>query len=214
MLRWKKIYERATVLDQADRARGRGSVRKAIRGYRTILQHDPSDHQVHARVAPLLARTRRWDEARKSFDAAGEGFLKQGFADKAIAVWTNAAQHFPGDVEYWERIANEQLRRGRRVDAVKALLQGRDQFRGRKQRATAVSLLRQVLEVDTFHFEGTLDLCSLLAKEGPGGKAEAERLLRCLERWVTQRKLRRKLRLAQLKLAPSFQRAMAWATAS
>jgi tetratricopeptide (TPR) repeat protein len=214
MLRWKKIYDRATVLDKADRARGRGSVRKAIRGYTTILQHDPADHHVHARVAPLLARTRRWDDARKSFDAAGNGFLKQGFADKAIAVWTAAAQHFPEDVEYWERIANEQLRRGRRADAVNALLQGRSQLRGRGQRATAVMLLRQVLAVDAFHFEGTLDLCSLLSKDGSAGKAEAERLLRCLERWVTQRALRRKLRLAQLRLAPSFQRAMAWATAS
>jgi tetratricopeptide (TPR) repeat protein len=214
MLRWKKVYDRTTVLDKADRARGRGSVRKAIRGYTTILQNDPTDHQVHARVAPLLARTRRWDDARKSFDAAGAGFLKQGFADKAIAVWTSAAQHFPEDVEYWERIANEQLRRGRRADAVNALLQGRLQFRARRQRATAVMLLRQVLAVDAFHFEGTIDLCSLLSKEGAGGKAEAERLLRCLERWVTQRTLRRRLRLAQLRLAPSFQRAMAWATAS
>jgi tetratricopeptide (TPR) repeat protein len=182
MLRWKKIYERATVLDQADRARGRGSIRKAIRGYKTILQHDPADHQVHARVAPLLARTHKWDEARKSFDAAGEGFLKQGFAEKAIAVWTSAAQHFPEDVEYWERIANEQVRRGKRVDAVKALLQGRDRLRARKYRATAVLLLRQVLSIDAFHFEATLDLCSLLSKEGPSGKAESERLLRCLER--------------------------------
>jgi len=70
MLRWKKVYDRATVLDKADRARGRGSVRKAIRGYSTILQHDPTDHQAHARVAPLYAKTRRWDDARKSFDAA------------------------------------------------------------------------------------------------------------------------------------------------
>ena len=214
MLRWKKVYDRATVLDKADRARGRGSVRKAIRGYTTILTHDPADHQVHARVAPLFAKTRRWDDARKSFDAAGQGFLKQGFADKAIAVWTAAAQHFPEDVEYWERIANENLRRGRRADAVNALLQGRSQFRGRRQRATAIMLLRQVLAVEAFHFEGTIDLCSLISKEGPAGKAEAERLLRCLERWVTHRALRRKLRLAQLRLAPSFQRAVAWATAS
>jgi tetratricopeptide (TPR) repeat protein len=214
MLRWRKVYDRATVLDKADRARGRGSIRKAIRGYGTILQHDPADHQVHARVAPLFARTRRWDEARKSFDAAGEGFLKQGFADKAIAVWTAAAQHFPEDVEYWERIANEQLRRGKRVDAVQALMDGRARLRDRKQRSLAVLLLRQVLAVDAFHFEATIDLCSLLRREGGSGKAEAERLLRCLERWVTHRPMRRRLRMAQLKLAPSFSRAMAWATAS
>ena len=125
LARWKKVYDRGTVLDKADRARGRGNVRKAIRGYTTILQHEPGDHQVHARVAPLFAKTRRWQEARKSFDAAGEGYLKQGFADKAIAVWTTAAQHLPEDVEYWERIANEQLRRGRRADAVNAHLHDR-----------------------------------------------------------------------------------------
>src|SRR3954453_14239708 len=171
MLRWKKIYDRATVLDQADGARGRGSVRKAIRGYKTILQHDPADHHVHARVAPLLAKTRKWDEARKSFDAAGEGFLKQGFAEKAIAVWTVAAQHFPEDVEYWERIANEQLRRGKRVDAVRALIDGRAQLRDKRQRPLAVLLLRQVLAVDAFHFDATIDLCSLLKREGEAGKA-------------------------------------------
>ena len=67
--------------------------------------------------------------SRSAFDAAGDGFLKQGFADKAIAVWTAAAQHFPEDVEYWERIANEQVMRGHRQDAVLALLQGRAQLR-------------------------------------------------------------------------------------
>ena len=55
VLGWRKTYDRAAVLDHADRARGRGSVRKAIRGYSTILQHDPNDHQVHARVAPSPA---------------------------------------------------------------------------------------------------------------------------------------------------------------
>jgi tetratricopeptide (TPR) repeat protein len=214
MLRWRKIYDRATVLDEADRARGRGSIRKAIRGYTTILKNDPDDHQVHARVAPLFAKTRRWDEARKSFDAAGAGYVKQGFVDKAIAVWTVAAQHFPEDVEYWEHIANEQLRQGRRSDAVKALLEGRSRLRMKKQRPLAILLLRQVLSVDAFHFEATLDLSSLLAQDGASGKEEAERLLRCLERWVNKRSLRRKLRLAQLKLAPSFQRVLAWATAS
>jgi tetratricopeptide (TPR) repeat protein len=207
VLGWRKAYDRATVLDKADRARGRGSVRKAIRGYTTILQHDPNDHQVHARVAPLYARTERWEEARKSFDAAAAGFMKQGFVDKAIAVWKVAATHFPEDVEYWERIANEQVRRGRKADAVNSLLEGREQLRSKRQRPLAELLLRQVLALDAFHFEATLDLCSLIGVEG---RSEAERLLRGLERWVKNRSMRRRLRFAQLKLAPSFKRFFAW----
>jgi Tfp pilus assembly protein PilF len=212
VLGWRKTYDRAAVLDQADKARGRGSVRKAIKGYTTILKHDPADHQVHARVAPLFARTKRWDEARKSFDAAAQGFVKQGFVDKAIAVWKVAAHTFPEDVEYWERVANEQVKRGRKADAVNSLLEGREQLRGKRQRPFAELLLRQVLTLDAFHFEATLDLCSLIG--GEGGLAEAERLLRGLERWVKSRSMRRRLRFAQLKLAPSFKRFMAWILAT
>src|SRR5207237_7981102 len=87
----KKTYDRTAVLDAADKARGRGSIRKAISGYSKILQQDPNDHLVPARVAPLFAKVRRWQESRKSFDAAAAGYLKQGFADKAIALWRVAA---------------------------------------------------------------------------------------------------------------------------
>jgi len=66
-----------------------------------VLEHDPADHVVRSKLAPLLARVGRWDEARKNFDQAADGYLKVGFAPKAIAVWTVAAQTFPEQVEYW-----------------------------------------------------------------------------------------------------------------
>ena len=60
----KKAYDRSAVLDAADKARGRGRVRKAIAGYSQILAQDPNDHQVHARIAPLLASEERRDARR------------------------------------------------------------------------------------------------------------------------------------------------------
>ena len=203
----KKAYDRATSLAAADKARGRGRVRKAISCYSTILAHDPDDHQVHARVAPLLARRGRREEARKSFDAAGGGYLRAGFADKAIAVWTVAAHHFPEDVESWERIANEQVMRGRKADAIKTLLQGRSQLRARRQRPLAILLLRQVLALQSVHFDATLDLAQLLAREG--AKPEGEQLLRELCPLVTGRTVRR-LRAAQFRLTPNLQYALGW----
>jgi tetratricopeptide (TPR) repeat protein len=203
----KKTYDRSTVLAAADAARGRGSIRKAIAGYTKILEQDPADHQVHARVAPLYARTKRWNEARHSFDAAGAGFLKAGFTDKAIAVYALAAQSFPEDVEYWERIANEQVKRGRKADAVKALLDGRRRLRAKRQRPMAIELLRLVLTLDAFHFEATLDLARLLA--GDGQRRDAEKLLREMRMWVRGRNVRR-LRAAQFRLSPSFATLMDW----
>ena len=203
----KKVYDRSAILDAADKARGRGRVRKAIAGYSQILAQDPNDHQVHARIAPLLARAKRWDEARRSFDSAGVGFLKAGFADKAIAIWKVAAKNFPEDVEYWERVANEQVKRGRKADAVQSLLEGREQLTKKAQRSLAMTLLRQVLTLDAFHFDATLDLARLLAAEGQ--RRDAEKLLREMRMWVKGRNLRR-LRAAQFRLSPSWRGLMDW----
>ena len=48
--------------------------------------------------------------------------------------------NFPEDVEYWERVANEQVKRGRKADAVQSLLEGREQLTKKTQRSLAMSL--------------------------------------------------------------------------
>jgi len=203
----RKPFNRTSTLAAANEARGRGRLRKAISGYSEILQNQPNDYQVHARVAPLLAKVRRWEESRKSFNAAADGYLAAGFSDKAIAVWALAAQHFPEDVQFWERIANEQVRRGRKADAVRALLQGRDQLRSRSQRPLAILLLEQVLALDAFNVDATLDLAKLFRLEGK--RREAKKLLNDLSRTVQGPKARR-VRAAQFRVSPSFRTFFAW----
>lgn len=208
---WRKPYDRATALATADKARSRGRLRKAVRWYLKVLQQDDGDLQVHARLAPLLARLRRWDDSRRSFDKAAEGFLAAGFVPKAIAVWTLAAQTFPEQVEYWERIANEQVMRGKKADAVLALLDGRSRLRRKRQRPLAALLLRQVLEVQPGHIEASLDLADLLRRDGV--RDEAKRLLSSLLTRVGRGRMRRRVRFAQWRLEPSFRGAVAWALA-
>jgi tetratricopeptide (TPR) repeat protein len=203
----RKPYDRTTTLESADQARGRGSIRKAISGYARILKHDPDDWPVHARIAPLLARRGRWKESRASFTASANGYLKAGFGDKAIAVWTVAAQNFPDDVEYPERIANELVCRGRKADAVKSLLDGRARLKARRQRPVAILLLRQALTLQPLHFEATLDLARLLVKED--GRKEGLKLLRDIRVHASGRNVRR-LRAAQFWIEPSPRAAMDW----
>jgi tetratricopeptide (TPR) repeat protein len=209
---WRKSYDRGKTLAAAEKARSRGRVRKAARCYLTVLDHDPGDHVVRSKLAPLLARLGRWDEARQNFDKAAAGYLDAGFAPKAIAVWTVAAQTFPEQVDYWERIANEQVKRGKRQDAVLALLQGRSMLRKRRQRPFAVLLLRQVLELEPGHVDATIDLADLLRRDGI--RDEAKRLLAgLLVRIGKVRGLRRRVRFAQFRVEPTIRGAIDWAFA-
>jgi Flp pilus assembly protein TadD len=208
---WRKAYDRNVALATAEKARARGRVRKAVHWFRKVLDHKPDDFQVRAKIAPLLAQLGRWDEARTNFDQSAEGFLAAGFAPKAIAVWTVAAQTFPEHVEYWERIANEQVMRGCKQDAVATLLQGRAQLRKKQQRSLAMLLLRQVLALDGVHVEATLDLADLLRRDGV--YHEAKRLLASLLSVVAKRPQRRRVRFALFRLKPSFRGALDWARA-
>jgi tetratricopeptide (TPR) repeat protein len=206
---WGRNYDRSKTLAAADKARSRGRVRKAVRCYLKVLEHAPGDHVVRSKVAPLLARAGRWDESRQNFDKAASGYLEAGFVPKAIAVWTVAAQTFPEQVEYWERIANEQVKRGKRQDALLALLLGRSMLGKKRQRPLAVLLLRQVLELEPGHFDATLDLADLLRRDG--SREEANRLLSgLLVRIGKVRGLRRRVRFAQLRLEPSLRAALDW----
>jgi len=209
MLFWRKPYDRATALATAEKARARGSIRKALKWYRKVLDAEPGNAQVRTRIAPLLARLGRWVESRAAFEMAADGFLAQGFVPKAIAVWTLAAHTFPEQVEYWERIANQQVMCGRKADAVRALLDGRARLRKRRQRPMAVLLLRQALELEPGRVEVTLDLADLLRRDGI--KDEAKRLLSTALLRVGRGKMRRKVRFAQLRVEPSFRGVLAWA---
>jgi Flp pilus assembly protein TadD len=211
MLFWRRPYDRSIALATAEKARARGSVRKAVKWYRKVLEKEPDDAQTRTKIAPLLARLGRWDEAREAFDMAADGFLEKGFAPKAIAVWTVAAQTFPEQVEYWERIANQHVISGHKADAVEALLDGRARLRKKRQRPLAVLLLRQVLELEPGRVESVLDLADLLRRDGE--KEEAKRLLSTALLRVGHGRMRRKVRFAQLRLEPSLRGVLDWALA-
>ena len=214
---WRRNFDRGKTLAAADKARDRGRVRKAVRGYLKVLEHDPTDHVVRSKLAPLLARVGRWIVEHRALPqtdpfSAAEGYVKVGFAPKAIAVWTVASQTFPEQVDYWERIANEQVKRGKRQDAVLALLEGRSMLRKKRQRPLAVMLLRQVLELEPGHVDATLDLADLLRRDGV--RDEARRLLSgLLVRIGKVRSLRRRVRFAQFWVEPSIRGMLDWALA-
>lgn len=211
LFRDKVHYDRKATLEAAETYRTRGKRKKAIAEYRKILQHEPESTQVHAKLAPLLAETKQMDEAWKSFVAAAEGFRKQGFDEKAIAVYQQAARYLPQEVELWETIARMKAAKGKGPDAQKTLLDATVHFRGKRLRPLAVRLLRLGFEIEPWEFKTTFALAGLLAKTGERG--EARRFYEGLvER--TRRKKLRKVRAALFRLSPTPAAAWRWARAA
>jgi Tfp pilus assembly protein PilF len=203
----KRPYDRARLLAEAGRAQRRRRATRAVALYREILAADPGDVTVHRRLAPLLARLRQADEAWRSFRRAAESLAAAGFVERALGVYRDAAHHLPRESAAWLAIAELEVARGRRADAVAALAAGRAHLRARRSRADARRLLERAHEIDPAHVAIGLDLAGLLARTGE--RPRARELLRALERGQHGRALRR-VRARQLLLFPSVRSVWRW----
>ncbi|MBN1210104.1 MAG: tetratricopeptide repeat protein [Myxococcaceae bacterium] len=200
LFRGKAPLSRSEIIASADQARAKGRLKKAIAGYRKALELEPKDPAVHGKLAPLLARSKQPEAALESFQAAAQGHLDKGFADKALAVYTQAAETFPHKVALWQQLSQLNLSKGRRADALKTLLRGRLHFRRKDEARGAITLLQEALTLDPTLFEVKLDLAMQHARLKQ--RAEAMALLNPMLLDVRERRQLRRLRWTMLRVAP------------
>jgi len=206
-----KTYDRGETLARAAKAEGKRQRKKAIVEYRRVLEQEPDNAVVLAKLGALLARTKQPEEARRKFLAAAELYEKQAFDDKALATCLQAAGFLPRCAQIWEQVAKLNVKRARPADAIRALLDGAGHQRGRKRRADAMRLLREAVRIEPWHFEATLELARLLRKQGK--RADARKLYEGLCKHKRGVQLR-KARGAWFRMSPTPANAWRWARAA
>ncbi len=203
----KKPRTRSEIVHAADRARSRGRVRKAAAGYREALQSDPTNPSVNVKLGPLLAKLGDAEGGARCFRVAAKRHLEAGFVDRAAAVTLTATSVFPLENRFRLELAELNLKRGRKQDAVATLLDGgRAQARARRP-DLAVSLLGKALEIEPFHLETCLALVPVLV--GAGHADSARELVQKLEKRYRGPALRR-VRWAAFRLSPGFRTFWRW----
>ncbi|NTX08320.1 lipopolysaccharide assembly protein LapB [Myxococcus sp. CA040A] len=199
---------RSELVTEADLARSKGRLNKAISGYKKALELEPKDAVVLGKLAPLLARVKQPEAALESFRAAAQVHLDKGFADKALAVYAQAAELFPLELDLWRQVSQLHVVKGHRAEAVKTLLRGRLHFRRGAERPGAILLLRETLALDATLFEVKLDLALLLARQKQ--RDEALAVLEPLPAEAKSRRHMRRLRWTQAQVTPTVGAFASW----
>jgi tetratricopeptide (TPR) repeat protein len=203
----KKPFDRARLLSAASKAQSRRRYKKALALYQEVFKTEPNNPELHRRIAPLLVRTKQREKAWVSFRFAAEALAHEGFLEKAIGIYREAAHYLPREVGAWLAIAELHVQRERSTSAVEALLEGRVHFRRRKHRPEAVRLLARAHEIDPSHFGAAVDLARLLQRTG--NRRLARQLLRDLAPRCHRRQLLR-LRAVQFRLCPTPAAGLRW----
>ncbi len=199
LFRKKKPQARSEIVAAADLARTSGRARKAVAGYRKALESDPSDPSVNVKLAPLLAKLGDREGGARCFRVAAKAHLDAGFTDRAAAVNLAATTVFPLDPGFRAEVARLNVLRGRKQDAIAALVDGAKALAKAKQPGKAVALLKRALAIEPWHLEACLTLVPVLARSGHPGPARE--FLDGLEKRHRGRALRR-VRWTRFKLSP------------
>lgn len=210
-----KPYNRSDILAEAARAEAKGRTKRALAEYRKVLAKEPGNHTIRGKIAPLQAARKEYDAAWSNFHAAAQGYRQEGFVDKSISLYRQAAGFFPHKVMIWETLADLQLQRGYRADAVQALLEGARKFRSRPRRETAIRLLAKAHALAPDDTTTTVRLGRLLCRAG-----RREEGIALLDRLAEQEARRddreglKKVRALLFLLRPTPVRAWHWVRAT
>src|SRR5262245_51025487 len=110
-----KPYDRNRLLAEAARARTKGRPRKALALLETVLAHEPSNADLHRRIAPMRAGAQRMADAWASYRIAVASLVKAGFVDQAVGVLREAAGNLGRERALWEELADAEEQRGRPI---------------------------------------------------------------------------------------------------
>ena len=204
-------YDRKRMLERAESLEGGLRWRRALALYRQILAAEPHNGEIHARVAPLLARSGRAVESWESFklairaqDRAGEGASARTLRQQAVRV-------LPENPEAYRLLARAELARQSPQKAIRVLVKGSRRLSRRFSRGpvrgAAIVLLRDAREIDPWNTSAVLALCRLLARDDQ--HAEALFLLDHLEERVSDEDLCT-VRALIWRIEPSLRHSWRW----
>lgn len=92
------ISKKDKQIEEAQKFVMRGQFDKAAKVYEQILAAEPAAISQRQKLAELLIKCGRSDDARKEFETIGKHFAKNGFYLKAIAVYKQLQKLFPTDI--------------------------------------------------------------------------------------------------------------------
>jgi tetratricopeptide (TPR) repeat protein len=205
----KRPLDQQQILGQAARAaqrRGHRHKLKALALYRRALEAEPNNPDLLRKIALLLIKTKDPINACKTYQQAIAELRKYGFFSRAVGVCHEALRYLPRSTPLWKDLSTLEVERGRPIDALEALLEGRRQFRGRQYSAEAMDLLLAVHQINPVHLDANLDLAPLLVRAG-----HRPRALALLDGLVTAHPAAaRRIRARQFRIAPSVRTAWHW----
>ena len=110
-------FDKLKAMRSAERSLAQGKIRAAISEYKQVVENDPRDFATLNMLGDLYAKNSENKEAVECFRKVAEHYGKQGFAQKAIAIYNKISRLQPGSLEVAAKLAELYQMKGSVADA-------------------------------------------------------------------------------------------------
>lgn len=136
------------LIEEAQRLVLRGQLDKAIKAYEQVMVLEPSALNHRQRLAELLVKAGRADDARAEFEIIGKKYTTDGFYLKAIAVYKKLQGLFPGDIPITLTLASLNEKHGLVANALAEYKQVYEYYEKAANTEDALKMLEKMQNVD------------------------------------------------------------------
>ncbi|MGI9034733.1 MAG: tetratricopeptide repeat protein [Pyrinomonadaceae bacterium] len=146
-------FDKIKAMRNAERFLAQGKIRAAINEYKRVVENDPKDFGTLNMLGDLNAKASEMTEAVGCFTQVAEHYAKQGFSQKAIAIYNKILRLTPDSLEISEKLAQLYQSKGSVAEARSHYNHLAEQYRRKGKKAEALEAWKQIANLDKTNTE-------------------------------------------------------------
>ena len=152
-------FDKVKAMRNAERFLAQGKTRAAINEYKRVVENDPKDFSTLNMLGDMYAKASEDTDAVKCFTQVAEHYAKQGFAQKAIAIYNKISRLTPESLEVSAKLAQLYQLKGSVAEARSHYNVLADQYTRTGRKAEALMVWNQIAKLDP----SNTDICIKIA---------------------------------------------------
>ena len=165
------VFDKTKAMRNAERYLAQGKIQSAIGELKQVVANDPKDFGTLNMLGDLYTKNSEKAQAVKCYTSVAEHYGKQGFAQKAIAVYNKISKLQPGSIELSAKLAELYRFKGSINEARTHYKIVAEHYESHGQKIEALEIRKQIASLDPTDTTIQLSLAAAYLGEGQSEQA-------------------------------------------
>lgn len=158
-------FDKAKAMRNAEKYVAQGKIRQAISEYRAVVDNDPRDIATLNMLGDLYVKASEKRDAVNCYMQVADHYNKQGFAQKAIAVYNKISRIQPDSMDVSAKLAELHKVKGSLAEARSHYTMLAEHYQKQGRRLEALAMYKQIALLDPNNTDVCLNLADSYLRE-------------------------------------------------